>query len=102
MSRKVYILNKGTHDYSGAEKFGELVFCTEGLINKTDVNQMYLALHEVLQDSEYDDLILMSSLTSLCSVASGYMAHLHGCVNYLIYDGGKYQESHIDYEIYDN
>lgn len=92
MSRRVYILNKGAHDYSGAEEFGELIFCTDGIVNKSDVNQMCLQLKEHLQDSAPDDLIMLSSLTSLCSVASALMGWMHGEVHWLIFQDGRYIE----------
>ena len=40
--RRVYILNEGTHDYSGAESFGEIVYCTSGLLPKRDINRLFL------------------------------------------------------------
>lgn len=97
MSRKVFILNEGGHDYSKAERFGELVFCTTGIVAKTDVNQMYLMLDEALFNSSQDDLIMLSSLTSLCSVASAYMAANFGKVNWLIYHDGDYYEKSLNF-----
>lgn len=93
--RRVYILNEGSHDYSGAEAFGELVFCTNGILQKTDINRMFLELNEILSESEPQDLIMLSSLTSLCSTASAIMAAMHGEVHFLIYHDGKYIEKDL-------
>jgi len=93
--RRVYVLNEGSHDYSGAEAFGELVFCTNGILQKTDINKMFLVLDDVLQESERGDLIMLSSLTSLCATASAIMAALHGEVHFLIYHDGKYVEKDL-------
>lgn len=93
--RRVYILNEGTHDYSDAEQFGELVFCTSGILPKHDVNRLYLELDDVLSASEPQDLIMLSSLTSLCSIASAIMASLHGEVHFLIFHDGKYVEKDL-------
>ena len=38
--RKVYIVNKGVHDYSDAKRFGELVFLTEGSYNILSTSRM--------------------------------------------------------------
>lgn len=93
--RRVFILNEGSHDYSGAEAFGELVYCTSGILQKTDINRMFLELDNVLTDSSHDDLIMLSSLTSLCATASAIMAAMHGEVHFLIYHDGKYIEKDL-------
>ena len=90
--RRVFILNEGTHDYSSAEAFGELVYCTEGLLPKRDINRLFLELDRVLGDSDAKDLIMLSSLSSLCSVASAMMAAMHGEVHFLVYHDGRYYE----------
>lgn len=93
--RRVYILNEGSHDYSGAEAFGELVYCTTGILQKTDINRMFLELDDILSSSEREDLVMLSSLTSLCATASAIMAALHGEVHFLIYHDGKYIEKDL-------
>lgn len=88
--RRVYILNDGTHDYSEAEAFGELVFCTRGVLPKHDINRLYIELEETLSSSHPEDLIMISSFASLCSVAAAIMAAEHGEVHFLVYHEGKY------------
>ena len=90
--RRVYILNEGTHDSSGAESFGEIVYCTSGLLPKRDINRLFLELDQTLAESRADDLIMLSSLSSLCSVAAAMMAAMHGEVHFLIYHDGRYYE----------
>lgn len=94
-NRRVFILNEGTHDYSGAAKFGELVFCTEGLIPKNDINRIALTLEAVLEDSDRNDLIMISSLASLCAVASAIMAAMHGEVHFLVFHNGEYLQKDL-------
>lgn len=91
MKRRVFILNDGGHDYSGASEFGEVVVCTEGVIPKNDIHQMYRLLNPHLEDADRGDLILISSLASLCSVATAIMAANHGEVHYLVFSNGRYQ-----------
>ena len=86
----VFILNRGPHDYTDAANFGSLVFCTEGVLDKSDVLGMRRALEEHLQDSEPEDYILLGSLTSLCCVACSIMVALHGELHLLIHTGSHY------------
>lgn len=95
MNRKVFVLNEGTHDYSEAAAFGELVFCTSGLLPRDDINRLFLELDETLSNSQPKDLIMLSSLTSLCSVAAAMMGAMHGEVHFLIFSNGKYIEKEL-------
>lgn len=89
---KVFVTNRGGHDYSAALRFGELVYCTEGQLSKFDTGQMFRELTAAMQDSEPDDYILLTSLTTLCSVAAAIFAAKHGRVNFLIYKDDSYVE----------
>lgn len=95
MSRKVYILTDGGHDYSDATRFGTIEFCNVTVRNKHDIAHMYRELRESLYNSCYDDLLLISSLTSLCSVAAAILSYMHGRVNFLVYQDGKYVERNL-------
>lgn len=88
----VYVPNKGPHNYTGAERFGELVFCTEGSLDKLDTAQMYRELCDAMHDSEPEDFILLGSLTSLCCVACSIFAAKHWRVNLLIHRIDGYVE----------
>lgn len=87
---RVYVVNRGGHDYSAAERFGELTYCSDGEMDKWDINQMYRQMSQALDDSDPNDYILLTSLTSLCSVACGVFAARHGRLNLLIYKDGDY------------
>lgn len=88
----VYILNRGGHDYSEAEIFGDIVYCTEGNLDKWDSSQMYRELSAAMADSDREDYILLTSLTSLCSIACAIFGHKHACLNLLIHKDGTYLE----------
>lgn len=88
----VYVLNKGPHDYSQAERFGDIVFCTDGNLDKFDTAQMYRAITEAMKNSESDDYILLGSLTSLCCVACAIFAAKHWKLNLLIHRQDGYVE----------
>ena len=95
MNSKVYITNRGPHDYSGAKRFGELIFCTEGSLDKMDTAQMYRLLVDAMHDSEPEDYILIGSLTSLCCVATSIFAAKHWRINLLLHRQDGYQERTI-------
>jgi hypothetical protein len=82
---KVYVVNRGGHDYSSAERFGTLIFCTEGQLSKYDTGQMYRQLMTCMADSNQEDYILLTSLTTLCSVAAAIFSVKHQRVNFLIH-----------------
>ena len=87
---RVLVLNKGPHDYSDAELYGDLVFCTTGSLKRDDIAQMYREMEPCIETSGPDDYILLTSLSSLCSVACAMFACKHGRLNLLIYDNGAY------------
>ena len=92
-SRKVYIINRGArHDFSRAEGFGELVFLSEGIINRLDTGLMLRLFMPQLLKSHKDDYIVLTSLSVMCSIACAIMGALHGKLNILIYNKGRYLE----------
>lgn len=89
---KVYVPNRGPHNYTDAERFGELVYCTDGNLDKFDTSQMYRELVDSMVNSEPEDFILLGSLTSLCCVACSIFAAKHWRVNLLIHRTDGYVE----------
>lgn len=96
---KVYIVNVGPHDYSEAKTFGELIFCTRGSLDKFDTSQMFREIVEALYDSEAEDYILLTSLTSLCCVACSVFTAKHYRLNLLIFDPreGRYVSRSLNF-----
>lgn len=89
---KVFIVSDGGHDYSDAERFGELVYCTEGVIRKDDIAQMYRELSHTftINNMQPGDYLLISSLASLCSVAAAIIGAQFGEIHFLLYKDGQY------------
>lgn len=87
---KVYVPNKGAHDYSAAERFGRLVYCTEGTLQKYNTSQMVRELSAAMVGSTADDFIMLTSLSTLCSVACAIFAKKHGRINLLIFKDDDY------------
>ncbi|KKK49597.1 hypothetical protein LCGC14_3133450, partial [marine sediment metagenome] len=51
LNKKVYIINKGGHDYSDATRFGRLIYLSEGIMNRYSVGRMYREFSAILKDS---------------------------------------------------
>lgn len=93
---KVYIINKGGHDHSDAERFGDLVYLSEGVMSRYGTTQIYRQFAEVLKDSSPNDYILPTGLSTMGHIACSIFVFLHGRLNLLLYksnsNGGKYVE----------
>lgn len=87
---KVFITNKGGHDYSPAEEFGELVFITEGLFDQFNIGGMYRYAVDALSNSSEDDYILPTGLPVMNMVVALVWARLHGKANLLLFSRGSY------------
>lgn len=95
---KVYVINKGGHDYSRATRFGTLVYCSEGLVAKSDIGKMYRIMSAAMKDSAAEDYILISGLSSMCSVACGIFGAKHNRLNLLIFWDGGYVERKVHFD----
>jgi len=89
---KVYIVNKGGHNHSDAERFGKLVFLSEGNINRYAVTNIYRRFALILGDSSPEDYILITGLSVMSSVACAIFARLHGRLNLLLYKTSRGNE----------
>jgi hypothetical protein len=94
--RTVYVVNKGGHDHSDAERFGKIVYLSEGLISRYATTEMYRQFAEILKDSSPDDYILPTGLAIMTSIASSIFGYMHGRLNLLLFKsastGGRYIE----------
>ena len=98
IKQKVYVTNKGAHDYTDALRYGELSFCTDGLVAKYNTSQMVRVFNDAFKDSSPDDYILMTSLTTLCSIACAVFAAKHRRLNLLIFKDERYVLRHVVFD----
>jgi len=91
----VFVPNQGAHDFSDAERYGTLRYVTKGMLSKHALGIMTRAWEDVLADSKPDDFILLTSLTTLCSVGCAIFAFKHGKLNLLMYRNGRYMSRTI-------
>ena len=88
----VYIVNKSSHDFSPAEKFGRIVFLSQGPMNRYSTNNMVRMFTEAMEDSSPDDYIVPCSLNVMNSIACAIFACKHKKLNLLLYKNGEYIE----------
>lgn len=91
----VYVVNRGGHDFSEAERFGRLHFLSEGSMSKFAANKIYREFSIHLRSSKPDDYILLTGLSTMNVVACSIFSYLHGRLNLLLYKNGKYVERKI-------
>lgn len=92
---KVYIVNRSAHDFSPAEKYGEIVFLSEGPMNRYSTNHMHRKFTEVMAGSEEGDYIVPCSLNVMNSIACAVFAVKHGRLNLLLFKEGEYLERNL-------
>lgn len=88
----VFIVNKSAHDFSEAEKYGDVVFLSEGPMNRYSTNNMIRQFKDKMKNSEPDDYIVPCSLNVMNSIACAIFAHKHGTLNLLLFKSGTYIE----------
>lgn len=94
--KKVYIVNKSSHDFSPANQFGDVIFLSEGSMNRYATNSMIRQFKEVMENSSEDDYIVPCSLNVMNSLACAIFARKHGKLNLLLFKNGVYIErNHI-------
>jgi hypothetical protein len=95
-TRKVFVVNKSAHDFKPAEEYGEVIFLSEGSMNRYSTNSMIRQFKEIMEDSEKGDYIVPCSLNVMNSIACAIFANKHGCLNLLLFKDGIYIErNHI-------
>lgn len=92
---KVFVVNKSAHDFTEAEKYGELVFVTKGRLNRFNVNDMHRQASAAIEGSEAYDYIVPCSLNILNSIVCATFAVKHKRLNILLFKQGTYLERNI-------
>jgi hypothetical protein len=90
--KNVFIVNKSAHDFSEADKFGKVIFLSEGSMNRYATNSMVRQFEKGMRNSTEDDYIVPCSLNVMNSIACAIFAHKHGKLNLLLFKDGKYIE----------
>ena len=92
----VYIVNRSSHDFSPAEKFGRVKFLSEGPLNRYAANNIARMMSDGLKDSLPGDYIVPCSLSVMNSIACAVFAVKHGGkLNLLLFKDGSYIERNL-------
>jgi len=85
---KVYILNRSGHDFSSAEKFGELKFVNEGHYNIFNIGAVVTLLRNNLISpfKVEEDFLVMSGSPMVAAIAFSLLIPMKGSVNVLLFD----------------
>ena len=94
---RVYVPNKSGHDFTQAGKFGDLIYITEGPINKFALGTFYKACMSAMSGAEAQDYLLITSLNSICCIAAGMLSSRFSKLNILLYRRDKYVLREIDF-----
>jgi hypothetical protein len=91
-SPRVYVPSKSAHNFDDAKQFGELVYLTEGVLNRIQINNVYRIVAAALAGADRNDYLLITGPTTVNAVAASILGYRFGQVNYLIFDGyaGRY------------
>ena len=103
---KVFIVNHAGHDYSAAQRWGELVFITTGHVSQGSLDRLLYDVTIHINKSEPEDWLLPSGLLILNVIASAFWLRKHGELRLLVRDRKfstyremKISSSHLDYLI---
>ena len=91
----VYVTNFAGHDYTKAEKYGEIRYVTKGYVSFHSLDRIKYRICEALQDTQDDDWLLLSGIPMICVVAACYWLWKHKKLKLLIHDkrsDGDYRE----------
>lgn len=94
---KVYVPNKSYHDFRSAERFGELIFLTEGIVKRFNTNDITRQCYEMMKDAQPNDYVLISGLSIINSIACAIFARRFGRINVLLHDpkSGDYRSRSV-------
>ena len=82
---KVYVINKSVHDFSDALRFGELIYLSEGMIDRYATTRIFREFYARLKDSGPEDHILITGLNTMNIIACCIFALKHKKLNLLIH-----------------
>lgn len=88
--KKVFIVNKSSHDFKAANEYGEVIFLSEGPMNRYATNSIMRQFKEMMKNSSSEDFIVPCSLNVMNAVACAIFAYKHGRLNLLLFKDGIY------------
>lgn len=81
----VFIVNNSGHDFSDAQRFGELVSMTRDTVNRFDITEMKRRFEQFISLSTPNDFILHTGPGVMSAIACAMFAAKHRCLNLLLW-----------------
>lgn len=94
-SVKVYVANYAAHDFSTAERYGELRFITKGFISFQGLDRVKYQVAEGLRDTSAEDWLALSGANILNVLAALLWYDKHRVVKILNFDKNSRQYREI-------
>lgn len=85
VNQKVYIVSNTGHDYTPAERRGDLVFIFGSKVNVFATDKMVKEVEQCLKDSSSEDFLLASGAAPASCAAFSVLMRKHAKVNFLIW-----------------
>ncbi len=83
---KVYVVNSAGHDFSKAEKYGELIPVVKGHVNVFRPDRSLFTITEGLADFQEEDYLLLSGNTFGNVIAALFLGNIIKKIKLLVYD----------------
>lgn len=83
---RVFVTNLGFHDYTPAERWGELVAVTSGRENLKNTDRLEWEMQQVLKKMTDNDYLCISGSPVLAAIAVGFVLRRFGYVDLLFWD----------------
>ena len=91
----VWIPNKGALDYSSAEEFGDIVYLTEGYIDRFQTGMLYRTLAVQLDQAKKNDYWMITSFTVINAIGTAILSRKFGIINFLLWKEHAYIERQL-------
>ena len=95
---KVFVVSRSSHDFSPARRYGDLVFLSEGPMDRYSANNMVRQFAPVLEQSSPEDYLLPCGLSVMNMMAACLMVMKHGRLNLLLYKNKTYREINLVFD----
>ena len=94
---KVFVVNLAGHDYTPAEKYGEIKFLIKGYVSLQSLDRVIFEVIQALEETTKDDYCLVSGTAFLNAITAALWIQKHGIVKFLVYDfkAEVYRETRI-------
>ena len=96
----VWVVNFAGHNYTDAERWGELKYVTKGYVSLGHLDRLVYQVVESLEESRPTDWLIPSGLLILNVLASVFWYEKHGALRLLMWDrkNDSYMELNVDTE----